>query len=216
MGAMVPRVNDSVPGRTAKLPSANEFKSQIGSVPRRSGTDGMSLRAPDPPLSDGVVTLRPPDEGDLAAIDLGINDPEVVRWFGQPDASAIDVLTLNRRRWAEGSPTFAICEMDGICGGHVWMNLSTGDAAVGYVGYWLLPSARGRGLATRAVRLLSDWAVRDLGTTHLGLLTEPANEPSQRVAERSGFRRVGILADNGKIDGRSIDHVLFRFPPDDD
>jgi hypothetical protein len=53
------------------------------------------LGAPDPPLSNDSVTLRPPDERDLAAIDLGIHDPDVVRWFRQPDSSAIDVLLLN-------------------------------------------------------------------------------------------------------------------------
>ena len=35
-------------------------------------------------LTDGVVTLRPPDEGDLAPIAAGILDPDVVRWIGPP------------------------------------------------------------------------------------------------------------------------------------
>jgi [ribosomal protein S5]-alanine N-acetyltransferase len=172
------------------------------------------LRVPSPPLSDGVVTLRPPDERDLAAIDLGIHDPEVVRWFGTPDSSAMDVLALNRERWADGSPTFCICENDDICVGHVWVNVHASDATMGSVGYWLLPPARGHGLATRAVRLITEWAVADLGITHLRLLTEPANGRSQRVAERSGFRRIGILAGHGEIDGRSIDHVLFELRPE--
>ena len=77
----------------------------------------MSLRAPDPPLGDCEVTLRPPDERDLTAIDLGIHDPDVVRWFGQPDSSALDVLALNRRRWANGSPTLSICDAVGVCVG---------------------------------------------------------------------------------------------------
>jgi len=165
-------------------------------------------------LSDGVVNLRPPDERDLTAIDLGIHDPDVVRWFGQPDSSAMEVLILNRRRWADGSPTFAICETDGACVGHVWVNVRTDDSSSGSVGYWLLPMARGRGLATRAVRLISSWAVSDLGIKRLRLVTEPANERSQHVAERSGFQRIGILADDAEIDGRSIDHILYELPAD--
>jgi [ribosomal protein S5]-alanine N-acetyltransferase len=172
----------------------------------------MILCVPDPPLSDGVVTLRPPDERDLAAIDLGIHDPDVVRWFGQPDSSAMDVLMLNRRRWADGSPTFSVCEQDGTCVGHVWVNVRTEDATTGSVGYWLLPTARGRGVATRSVRLISQRAVRDLGITRLRLFTEPANERSQRVAERSGFRRICHLPDHGEIDGRSLDHILYELP----
>jgi ribosomal-protein-alanine N-acetyltransferase len=172
----------------------------------------MRVRAPTPHLSDGVVTLRPPDRRDLAAIDVAIHDPDVVRWFGQPDRSAMETLALNRRRWAKGSPTFSICESDGVCVGHVWVNVSAVDETIGHVGYWLLPGARGRGLATRAVRLISNWAIHDLGITGLRLHTEPANERSQRVAERSGFRRIGLLTGHGEIDGRSIDHVLFELP----
>ena len=170
-----------------------------------------ALNAPDPPLTDGIVTLRPPDERDLTAIDLGIHDPDVVRWFGQPASSATDVLAENRRRWADGSPTFSICELDDVCVGHVWVNVSAKDAAVGYVGYWLLPNARGRGLATRAVRLLSAWAVTDLGLA-LRLVTEDGNERSQRVAQRSGFRRTAILTGRGEIDGRTVDQVLYSLP----
>ncbi len=174
----------------------------------------MTLRPPSPPLTDGVVILRPPDEGDLAAIDLGLHDPDVVRWFGQPVSSAVDVLALNRTRWADGSPTFSICEQDLACVGHVWMNRSTSDTTTGSIGYWLLPRARGRGLATRAVRLISDWAIEDLGIRCLRLYTEPDNEPSQRVAERSGFRRIRTIAGHGEIDGRSVDHVLYERVPE--
>jgi RimJ/RimL family protein N-acetyltransferase len=170
------------------------------------------MRVPDPPLSDGVVTLRPPDERDLTAIHLGIHDPDVVRWLGHPASSAMDVLKQNRARWADGSPTFAICELDDTCVGHVWVNVSAGDATIGYVGYFLLPGARGRGLATRAVVLLSGWAIRDLGITRLRLLTEPANERSLGVAVRSGFRRAGLLSGHAEIDGRVIDQVLFELP----
>jgi ribosomal-protein-alanine N-acetyltransferase len=170
----------------------------------------MNLRAPDPPLSDGRVTLRPPDERDISAIDTGIHDAEVVRWFGQPNDFAVDVLALNRERWSEGSPTFAICEADGACAGHVWMNVCRADPTTGYVGYWLLPGVRGRGLATRAVRLLADWAVQYVGLTRLRLITEPSNTRSQRVAERSGFRQVEVLRNHGAIDGRAIDQVVFE------
>ena len=173
----------------------------------------MSLQPPDPPLTDGVVTLRPPDEGDLAAIDEGINDPDVVRWFGPPTSSAAGVLAANRERWEHGSPTFSVDDADAACVGHVWVNVSATDPSIGYVGYWLLPRARGRGLATTAVRLLGSWAIPHLGISHLRLLTEPGNQASQRVAERSGFRRVEVLVGHDEIDGRLIDHVLFELPP---
>ena len=171
------------------------------------------LSAPDPPLTDGVVTLRPPTERDLGAIERGIRDPDVIRWFGRPTTSATELLELNRTRWSEGSgATFAICDPSDTCVGHVFVNMRAGR---GSVGYWLLPEARGRGLATRSVRLLSRWALSDVGLPRLQLLTEPANDASQRVAERSGFEREGVLRSYGEIDGRRVDSVIFSLVPGD-
>ena len=143
-------------------------------------------------LTDGVVTLRPPDEGDVAAIAAGILDPDVVRWIGPPEGTAVETLALNRERWAAGSPTFAICGSDDACVGHVWANVPPDEPEAPAIGYFLLPVARGRGLATRAVRLMGKWLIAERGATTLRLFTDPANEASQRVAERCGFTRIGL------------------------
>ena len=165
-------------------------------------------------MSDGAVSLRPPDERDLPAIQRGIDDPDVIRAFGRATLSARELLELNRRRWAEGTgATFAICDAAGECLGHVFVNIT--GASRGNVGYWLLPEARGKGLATRAVRLISCWALRDLGLARVGLSTEPSNHASQRVAERSGFQKEGILRSYSEIDGRRIDCVIFSLLPSD-
>jgi RimJ/RimL family protein N-acetyltransferase len=142
---------------------------------------------PAQPLTDGVVVLRPADERDIDAIGRGIADPDVLRWIGPRTESAREVLERNRRRWIDGTgPTFAICDPDDVCIGHVWVNTEESAATVGY---WLLPEARGRGLATRSVCLISTWAFDVLGLAQLGLVTDAENLASQRVAERSGFRR---------------------------
>jgi RimJ/RimL family protein N-acetyltransferase len=151
-------------------------------------------------LTDGVVILRPPDEGDLAAIAAGILDPDVVRWIGPPEGTPVETLALNRERWAAGSPTFAICEADNVCVGHVWANVRPGEPEALAIGYWLLPGVRGRGLATRAVRVLCDWLIRERGATTLRLFTDPGNEASQRVAERSGFSRIGLEQGRDEIE----------------
>jgi RimJ/RimL family protein N-acetyltransferase len=174
----------------------------------------MDLPVPDQPLTDGVVMLRPPADRDLAAIEEGIQDPEVIRWFGQPTLSPSEVLEMNRAWWANGTgATYAICDADDRCIGHIWVNLR--EARRGSVGYWLLRDARGRGLATRSVRLICDWAFRVLGLARLQLLTEPSNDASQRVAERAGSRREGVLRSNGEVDGRRVDHVVFSLLPGD-
>jgi ribosomal-protein-alanine N-acetyltransferase len=161
-----------------------------------------------PVLSDGRVLLRPAEHRDLPAIEAGIHDPDVVRWISPPDRSAHDVLVQNEERWAEGSPTLSICRLDGTCVGKVWLNVPEPDELTGFVGYWLLPEARGQGLATGAVRLLSRWAVRELGITDVRLTTAPDNVRSQRVAERSGFRRVSA-ARAGSSAGQRTEQVVF-------
>jgi RimJ/RimL family protein N-acetyltransferase len=147
-----------------------------------------------PVLSDDRVMLRPMEPRDLPAIEAGINDPDVIRWIGPPEGTAHGALVQAEERWTQGSPTLAICEPDGTFAGKAWVGFREGDTSIGYVGYWLLPAARGRGLATSAVRLLSDWAARELGLASVRLTTEPHNARSQRVAERSGFRRVSEQA----------------------
>lgn len=167
---------------------------------------------PDRSLTDGVVVLRPPDERDLDAIDRALRDPGVIGAFGRATLSAAELLGLNRRRRQDGtSATFAICDAGDECVGHVFVNL--GDARRGTVGYWLLPEARGRGLATRAVRLISRWAFTELDLARLGLLTEPENDASQHVAERSGFRKEGVLRSYAEVDGRRVDFVVFSLLP---
>jgi RimJ/RimL family protein N-acetyltransferase len=60
-------------------------------------------------------------------------------------------------------------------------------------GYIVAPQARGRGIAARAVRLLTDWALNELGLERVELRITADNTPSIRVAERSGFVREGLL-----------------------
>ena len=59
------------------------------------------------------------------------------------------------------------------------------------IGYWVAAPARGRGMATRAVTLLRDWAAEELGTELIELLIHEDNLPSKRVAERTGFLGTG-------------------------
>lgn len=57
------------------------------------------------------------------------------------------------------------------------------------VGYWLASDARGRGIATEAVRLILGWAFDTIGLARVELYAQKGNVASQRVAERAGFMR---------------------------
>jgi len=164
-------------------------------------------------LTDGVVTLRPADERDLDAIQAGIEDPDVVRWIGPAHGTAAETLALNERRAAAGSPTFCVCEQEDRCLGLAWLNRDDDDASAASIGYFLLPGARGRGLATRAVRLLAAWARGPGGVRGLRLVTAVDNAASRAVAERSGFRE-SERKWRSEADGRTEEHIVHV--PDDD
>ena len=63
------------------------------------------------------------------------------------------------------------------------------DQPAGELSYWLLPQARGRGLAYAAIRLMIDSVVPALGLRSLVLDIEEGNVPSMRMAERLGAER---------------------------
>jgi RimJ/RimL family protein N-acetyltransferase len=90
------------------------------------------------------------------------------------------------------------------------VSLEQGRAAIGY---WLAPYARGRGVATHAVRLISGWAFRDLHVARLELTCGSDNSASQRVAERCGFTREGVLRSHIPFKGTRRDTVVFSLLP---
>lgn len=89
-------------------------------------------------------------------------------------------------------------------------------ATVG-VGYWVLERARGRGLASRAVALLVRWALAEAAVTRIEALVEPANVASQRVLERAGFTREGLLRAylGPQADGGRADAYVYSLLPAD-
>ena len=176
---------------------------------------------PQPPLADEVVLLRLPGEADAAAIAAACRDPEIARWIPVPvpytAADARAFLEGVGDGWATGSDlTFAIVELaSGALAGMIGLH-AAGAPGRAAVGYWLAPGVRGRGLATRAVRLLAAWAFADPALERLELLTLVGNEASGRVALRAGFRREGILRRYLPFRGAPVDAVMFARLRDDE
>jgi RimJ/RimL family protein N-acetyltransferase len=177
----------------------------------------VSLVPPDPPLSDGVITLRPLDESDLPTIERAASDAEILKWFDLHARSPADYLAAKREAWAEGTgASFAICDATrpDTCLGQVFIERD--EDGRGSVGYWLLKDGRGKGRATRAVRLMASWALAEMRLGRLQLHTDPENVASQRVAERAGFTREGVFrAYNGRRDGTRADAFVYSLLPRD-
>jgi RimJ/RimL family protein N-acetyltransferase len=173
---------------------------------------------PDPPLSDGIILLRPWQDEDVPAIVSACQDDEIARWLDQvpqpyTDVDARAYLSMTRRGWSESThAAFAVTaretgEVIGSLGVH-WLDA---EQHVAEVGYWVRREARGRGIAARSVRLASRWAFDRCGMERLQLRADEQNVASQRVAERTGFRREGVLRSvryNAR-QGRRVDFVMY-------
>jgi ribosomal-protein-serine acetyltransferase len=80
---------------------------------------------------------------------------------------------------------------------------------VAEVGYWVRTSATGKGVATTALRRVADWAFRQQGMHRLEVVVVVENVASQRVAERAGAIREGILAERVCLAGQWRDAALW-------
>ena len=90
------------------------------------------------------------------------------------------------------------------------INLERGSAALGY---WRALRARGRGVASCAVRLLAQWGFTKLGLARIELTCGPDNEASQRVAGRCGFVHEGVMRSHTPFKGARRDTVIFSLLP---
>jgi [ribosomal protein S5]-alanine N-acetyltransferase len=144
-----------------------------------------------------------------AALDPGIPQGTTVPAVYSPQA-AMDFVV---RQWArlesgEGiSLAVADAEHD-VARGLALVTLREQPGVAG-IGYWIVPGARRRSLATHAVALLSDWALRTLAIARLEAWVEPENEPSLRVLAAAGFVREGVLRSFLCLGGRRADAVVL-------
>jgi [ribosomal protein S5]-alanine N-acetyltransferase len=157
------------------------------------------LQRLDVALTDGEVALRDWRALDVEAMVAPLNDPAIARWTRVPSpytrAHAVEFLTQADAAMATGEALSLA--MVGAGGGElvgsIALHVDSWEYRRGRIGYLVFPAARGRGLAPRAVRLLSRWAFDRAGLTRLGILTAVGNLASQRVAQKAGFAREGVL-----------------------
>lgn len=177
-----------------------------------------SLPQPLPPLEDGVVRLRAWREDDLWARVAAWRDQGLMRFMLQPAprrptlAAARDWVEERERRRRAGEALFLVVvgAADDRALGSVWLASVDLEQRRGELGYWLLEHARGRGLAARAVRLLCHYGFAALRLERIELFTELENDASQRLAERAGFEREGLLRGyRRRPDGSRVDLVAY-------
>jgi RimJ/RimL family protein N-acetyltransferase len=125
-------------------------------------------------------------------------------------AEAVEWATSRARLAAEGREfAFAIVGADGGFLGGCGVNQINSVHRYGNLGYWVRSSATGRGAATEAVRQAAEFAFRYTDLVRLEIVCAVENRRSQRVAERAGAAREGVLRSRLQLHGQSVDAVMF-------
>ena len=180
-----------------------------------------NLPFPGPELSDGVVRIRAWREADLPAAHAATQDALIPRFTYVPERQTEAQLREffdSQEPAREAAEALALiiadAETDDLLGSIGLLRFDWPQRR-GEIGYWVARGARGRGIATRAVRLLAPWALRELGLARLALLADVDNRASQRVAEQAGFTREGILRAYEERKGVRHDVVAYSLVPAD-
>lgn len=167
----------------------------------------MPLSTSAPTLTDGVVTLRAHVTADIDGLVALARDAETVRWTNIPRPYG----PADARRWAEemvpagwrdGTAARWVVEEAGRFAGQLDVHLGPPP----FVGFGLVPAARGRGLMSRALRLAARWAFEEAKLPVLHWWAEAGNLASWRVAHACGFtfegtRRQALSRPDGLADG---------------
>jgi RimJ/RimL family protein N-acetyltransferase len=177
----------------------------------------LRLAVPPEGLRARDVILRFPSLDDVDAIlpaftDLEIRDAGNLPEFGREElvASLRDLPLL-----AERGRLLALAALDAetgeVIGGGMLHHLDA-ERRIVEIGYWVFPPARGRGVATTIARMLAEHAF-SLGVERVAAYVNVGNTASERVVERAGFTREGVVRSMPKPDGRRVDKTLFSLLP---
>lgn len=181
-------------------------------------TDEVVDRRPPaaPTLTDDVVTLRPWSLTDAEDLVRACSDSSISEWLPIPspytEDYAREFLQTTVPNWIAFEQRVPLAVTDASSGrllGSVGLNTEQRSSGRVDIGYWTAPWGRGRGVATTAATLLSDWAFAVLGVDRVGLLADVANVASRRVAERAGFVEEGIARSARRNRGVPRDMVQF-------
>lgn len=194
---------------------------------------------PQPVLrtADGALALRPFEASDAPAVFDAFTDPGIRRWhvrsMESPDEAREWIEAAGRQWAADERGEWAIVPGGGVVGddartddadddggraagplaGRICVRTLDLEEGIAAVGYWVVPAARGQGVARRALEAATRWAF-SAGFHRIELDHATANVASCRVAEHAGYaaegvRRSAALHEEGWLDM----HVHARIAP---
>ncbi len=161
---------------------------------------------PEPPLSSSTFVLRPFREDDFRAALTLSEDPATARWVEPlPADDGAGVVSFFEESRAAGELLHLVIAdraTDGYLGE---VMLAPDEYNVAEIGCCLVPAARGRGIATETLVLLTDWALEALRLERVQVVVARENTQALRLVDRAGFCR-----DEGH--GEDVDLVVLSRP----
>jgi len=178
----------------------------------------------DTKITDGEITLRPLYMDDLHDLLGAVQESvaEIMPWMGWCTLAYDEEITKPwlatlPESWKEGSQ-FALAITDAHNGeflGGTGLNHINYQYRLANLGYWVRTSATGRGIATRAARLVGEFAVKQVGLLRAEIVVAMGNKPSLRVAEKCGCKPEGMLRNRLIVREKIFDAVMHALTPQD-
>ncbi|MEV5972268.1 GNAT family N-acetyltransferase [Streptomyces sp. NPDC051921] len=171
---------------------------------------GVLSGSPQPvlPVAGGLL-MRPWERADAPVFLSAYRDDELRRWHTRRPSDETQVLEwfdAYGQDWErEKGGHWAITRDGAEVLGRIALRGLDFDDGVADVAYWVLPAARGAGVASRALSALSGWALEEIGFHRLELDHSTRNQASCGVAVKSGYllegtKRSAALHDDGRHD----------------
>lgn len=175
------------------------------------------------PLTDGTITLRAPLPEDAPTHCDAVLESltEAGRWlewvhggYAVADSSSFIARAIAGHESGE-MYEFLIFDKAGAFIGGCGLNRLDTRFLKSNLGYWVRTGAAGRGVATAATGLLARFGFEQLGLQRIEIIAATGNLASQRVAEKAGALREGVLRNGIRYRGENIDAVCYSLIPGD-
>ncbi len=184
-----------------------------------------------PTLRYGAITLRPPQESDIPKIHQGCLDPLIPKFTRVPAEYTLAhaelfireqtpkalaakngiLFIIENRATAEGKNR-ATSEENGepqFCGVISFHSIDLSDH-VAELGYWIVASARGKGIGTTGVRVITDYGFTTLGFRRIEAVVDVENLASRKLLDHAGYLLEGVMRNKStRVDGSQKDMALY-------
>jgi len=168
-----------------------------------------------PTLHNGLITLRAPEERDIVPLYEGVQDPIIPKFTRIPaNYQMANAEHYVRERSPNGftmrTELQLALEYDGKFAGALSFHTLILEEAKAEIGYWLTADVRGKGIATQATKILTEYCFDTIGFHRIEAIVVESNKPSLKVLSNAGYQQEGVLRDKSfQDDGTRENMIMF-------